>query len=84
MFVFSIGILTQIVTDEVLQPFGRTFIPAAYVKYIESGGSRVMPIRSYTECFHSVNEEESFSLLFVVINYSNNPDCVAFSRMVHL
>lgn len=50
MFVFPTGILTQIVTDSVLQPFGRTFIPAAYVKYIESGGSRVMPIRSDTEC----------------------------------
>lgn len=39
------GILTQIVSDEVMKPFGRTYIPASYVKYMESGGSRVMPIR---------------------------------------
>lgn len=39
------GVLTQIVSDEVLKPFGSTFIPASYVKYLESGGSRVMPIR---------------------------------------
>lgn len=45
------GILTQLVSDDVMKPFGRTYIPASYVKYIESGGSRVMPIRwveSYT------------------------------------
>lgn len=39
------GILTQLVSDDVMKPFGRTYIPASYVKYIESGGSRVMPIR---------------------------------------
>ncbi|KAJ0019692.1 hypothetical protein NQD34_007261 [Periophthalmus magnuspinnatus] len=39
-----IGILTQIVTDEVMKPYGNTYIPAGYVKYIESGGSRVMAI----------------------------------------
>lgn len=39
------GILTQMVTDEPMKPFGNTYIPASYVKYIESGGSRVLPIR---------------------------------------
>ncbi|XP_061623700.1 gamma-glutamyl hydrolase isoform X2 [Phyllopteryx taeniolatus] len=40
-----IGILTQIVSDEVMKQYGSTYIPASYVKYIESAGSRVMPIR---------------------------------------
>ncbi|KAA8592727.1 hypothetical protein FQN60_018182 [Etheostoma spectabile] len=61
-----IGILTQIVTDEVLKPFGRTFIPSSYVKFIESGGSRVMPIRltlntaEYKKIFEKIN-----GLLFI-------------------
>ncbi|XP_078107152.1 gamma-glutamyl hydrolase [Sander vitreus] len=61
-----IGILTQMVTDEVLKPFGRTFIPSSYVKFIESGGSRVMPIRltlttaEYKEIFEKIN-----GLLFI-------------------
>ncbi|XP_068594622.1 gamma-glutamyl hydrolase [Brachionichthys hirsutus] len=42
-----IGILTQMVSDEAMKPFGKTYIPASYVKYVESGGSRVMPIRLY-------------------------------------
>ncbi|XP_028270256.1 gamma-glutamyl hydrolase isoform X2 [Parambassis ranga] len=56
-----IGVLTQIVTDEVLKPFGNTFIPASYVKYVESGGSRVMPIRltlttaEYENIFKKIN-----------------------------
>ncbi|KAF1389323.1 hypothetical protein PFLUV_G00072240 [Perca fluviatilis] len=61
-----IGILTQIVTDDVLKPFGRTFIPSSYVKFIESGGSRVMPIRltlntaEYKKIFEKIN-----GLLFI-------------------
>ncbi|KAK7934251.1 hypothetical protein WMY93_005147 [Mugilogobius chulae] len=56
-----IGILTQMVTDEVMKPYGDTYIPAAYVKYIESGGSRVMPIRVtydaayYEDVFRKIN-----------------------------
>ncbi|XP_041793553.1 gamma-glutamyl hydrolase [Chelmon rostratus] len=56
-----IGILTQIVTDEVMKPFGSTYIAASYVKYIESGGSRVMPIRltlttaEYKNIFRQIN-----------------------------
>ncbi|XP_029366375.1 gamma-glutamyl hydrolase [Echeneis naucrates] len=61
-----IGILTQLVTDDVMKPFGRTYIPGAYVKYIESGGSRVMPIRltlstaEYESIFKKIN-----GLLFI-------------------
>ncbi|XP_028433249.1 gamma-glutamyl hydrolase isoform X2 [Perca flavescens] len=61
-----IGILTQIVTDDVLKPFGRTFIPSSYVKFIESGGGRVMPIRltlntaEYKKIFENIN-----GLLFI-------------------
>ncbi|CAK6950657.1 gamma-glutamyl hydrolase [Scomber scombrus] len=56
-----IGILTQLVSDEVMKPFGRTYIPASYVKYIESGGSRVMPIKlthttaEYEDIFRKIN-----------------------------
>ncbi|KAK9522944.1 hypothetical protein VZT92_019380 [Zoarces viviparus] len=56
-----IGILTQIVSDEAMKPFGRTYIPSSYVKFIESGGSRVMPIRltlettEYEKIFRNIN-----------------------------
>ncbi|XP_053181716.1 gamma-glutamyl hydrolase [Scomber japonicus] len=56
-----IGILTQLVSDEVMKPYGRTYIPASYVKYIESGGSRVMPIKlthttaEYEDIFRKIN-----------------------------
>ncbi|KAJ8286134.1 hypothetical protein GJAV_G00034920 [Gymnothorax javanicus] len=56
-----IGILTQEVVDKPLMRYGKTFIPAAYVKYVESGGSRVMPIRlnqtlpEYEKIFKSIN-----------------------------
>lgn len=56
-----IGILTQIVSDEVMKPFGSTYIPASYVKYLESGGCRVMPIRlnlmdtEYENIFKKIN-----------------------------
>ncbi|MEQ2228983.1 hypothetical protein ILYODFUR_014244 [Ilyodon furcidens] len=56
-----IGVLTQIVSDDVMKPFGRTYIPDSYVNYIESGGSRVMPIRltlstaEYKSIFKKIN-----------------------------
>ncbi|XP_060926991.1 gamma-glutamyl hydrolase [Limanda limanda] len=61
-----IGILTQMVSDDRLKPWGETFIPASYVKYAESGGSRVMPIRlthtaaEYENIFKQIN-----GLLFI-------------------
>lgn len=61
-----IGVLTQLVSDEVMKPFGRTYIPASYVKYTESAGSRVMPIRltlttaEYENIFSKIN-----GLLFI-------------------
>ncbi|KAL4635999.1 gamma-glutamyl hydrolase-like isoform X1 [Arapaima gigas] len=56
-----IGILTQETEDEDMKPLGRTYIPASYVKYLESGGSRVVPIRlnqsqaEYEKIFKSIN-----------------------------
>ncbi|XP_023694234.1 gamma-glutamyl hydrolase [Paramormyrops kingsleyae] len=56
-----IGILTQEVDETVMQPFGNSYIPATYVKYLESGGSRVVPIRlnqseaEYEKIFKSIN-----------------------------
>ncbi|XP_057688177.1 gamma-glutamyl hydrolase [Corythoichthys intestinalis] len=56
-----IGILTQIVSDEVMKQYGSTYIPASYVKYIESAGCRVMPIKltlttaEYKNIFSRIN-----------------------------
>ncbi|KAF3851250.1 hypothetical protein F7725_013022 [Dissostichus mawsoni] len=56
-----IGILTQMISDKAMKPFGKTYIPSSYVKYIESGGSRVMPIRltlttaDYESIFRKIN-----------------------------
>ncbi|XP_030057823.1 gamma-glutamyl hydrolase [Microcaecilia unicolor] len=56
-----IGILTQETTDETLKPFGKAYIPASYVKYLESAGCRVAPIRltlqesEYEKLFYSIN-----------------------------
>ncbi|XP_060737975.1 gamma-glutamyl hydrolase [Tachysurus vachellii] len=56
-----IGILTQEVNDSSLRLYGRTYIPSSYVKYIESGGARVIPIRlnqtreEHEKIFRSVN-----------------------------
>ncbi|XP_071750984.1 gamma-glutamyl hydrolase [Centroberyx gerrardi] len=56
-----IGILTQMVVDDAMKPFGTTYIPASYVKYMESSGSRVVPVRlthttaEYEKIFHSIN-----------------------------
>lgn len=61
-----IGVLTQIVSDDSMKPFGKRYIPASYVKYLESGGSRVMPIRltlttaEYEDIFKKIN-----GLLFI-------------------
>lgn len=61
-----IGILTQEVSDDNMRPFGKTYIPASYVKYIESAGSRVVPIRlnltqdDYEKIFAEIN-----GLLFI-------------------
>ncbi|XP_062854743.1 gamma-glutamyl hydrolase [Trichomycterus rosablanca] len=56
-----IGILTQEVTDPALMPYGKYYIPSSYVKYIESGGARVVPIRlnqsieDHEKIFNAVN-----------------------------
>ncbi|XP_049618546.1 gamma-glutamyl hydrolase isoform X1 [Syngnathus scovelli] len=56
-----IGILTQIVSDAAMKQYGSTYIPASYVKYIESAGSRVMPIKltlttpQYENIFSRIN-----------------------------
>ncbi|KAM8865678.1 gamma-glutamyl hydrolase [Synchiropus picturatus] len=56
-----IGILTMIVVDNDLKPFGETFIAASYVKYMESGGCRVVPIKltltdsEYEDIFNKIN-----------------------------
>lgn len=56
-----IGILTQEVDSEVMRKFGNTYIPSSYVKYIESAGARVVPIRlnqsfaEHEKLFKSIN-----------------------------
>jgi len=46
-----IGILTQ-PTDGVLTNFGSSYIAASYVKYLEGGGARVVPV------FHNATNDE--------------------------
>uniref|UniRef100_A0A8C5R1Y9 folate gamma-glutamyl hydrolase n=1 Tax=Leptobrachium leishanense TaxID=445787 RepID=A0A8C5R1Y9_9ANUR len=56
-----IGILAQEVTDDVFLPFGKTYIAASYVHFLESAGCRVAPIQlnlsedKYVKLFKSIN-----------------------------
>uniref|UniRef100_UPI00358EFD09 gamma-glutamyl hydrolase-like n=1 Tax=Myxine glutinosa TaxID=7769 RepID=UPI00358EFD09 len=56
-----IGVLEQVVNDDELKQFGKTCIAAAYVKYLEAAGGRVIPIRhglaeeDYHEIFNCIN-----------------------------
>lgn len=56
-----IGILAQDTFGYMKRTFGPTYIVASYVKYIESAGGRVVPIRNnltekqLEELFHSIN-----------------------------
>ncbi|XP_067857210.1 gamma-glutamyl hydrolase isoform X2 [Heptranchias perlo] len=55
------GILAQETHDADLLPYGKTYVAASYVKYLESAGCRVVPIRlnltyeEYERIFHSIN-----------------------------
>jgi len=55
-----VGILTQ-PTDGTLEDFGRSYIAASYVKYLESAGGRVVPI------FYNTPTDE-LDILFNSIN----------------
>ncbi|MGH0167524.1 UNVERIFIED_CONTAM: hypothetical protein FKN15_053035, partial [Acipenser sinensis] len=56
-----LGILTQETEDDNLKPFGKTYIPSSYVKYLESAGCRVTPVKlnltlpEYEKIFNSIN-----------------------------
>ncbi|XP_077118377.1 gamma-glutamyl hydrolase-like [Ranitomeya variabilis] len=56
-----IGIITQEVSDEAFFRYGKTYIADSYVKFLESAGSRVVPIRlnlsedEYVHLFHSID-----------------------------
>ncbi|XP_058864467.1 gamma-glutamyl hydrolase-like isoform X3 [Acipenser ruthenus] len=56
-----IGILTQETEDDNLKPYGKTYIPSSYVKYLESAGCRVTPVKlnltlpEYEKIFNSIN-----------------------------
>ncbi|XP_068130695.1 gamma-glutamyl hydrolase-like isoform X2 [Hyperolius riggenbachi] len=56
-----IGIVTQEVSDKDFFQYGRTFIADSYVKFLESAGCRVVPIRlnltedEYLHLFNSIN-----------------------------
>ena len=45
LFVQSVGILAQNTDGYIKKHFGPTYIVASYIKYIESAGGRVVPIR---------------------------------------
>ncbi|KAJ7993951.1 hypothetical protein DPEC_G00260000 [Dallia pectoralis] len=75
-----IGILTQEVNDQAMKPFGKAYIAASYVKYIESGGSRVVPIRltmstaEYEKIFMSING-------LLLVGGSSNLETSNFARV---
>ncbi|XP_041065410.1 gamma-glutamyl hydrolase isoform X1 [Carcharodon carcharias] len=56
-----IGILAQETFDAGLLRYGKTYIAAPYVKYLESAGCRVVPVRlnltndEYEKIFYSIN-----------------------------
>ncbi|KAJ1090206.1 hypothetical protein NDU88_003341 [Pleurodeles waltl] len=56
-----VGILAPEISDEVMKPFGQAYIASSYVKYLESAGSRVVPVRlnlqeeDYKKIFKSIN-----------------------------
>ncbi|KAJ7422839.1 hypothetical protein WISP_36441 [Willisornis vidua] len=56
-----IGILAQECHFDEFQSFGRSYIAASYVKFVESAGARAVPIRlnltdeEYHRLFHSIN-----------------------------
>uniref|UniRef100_A0ACB8FDE4 Uncharacterized protein n=1 Tax=Sphaerodactylus townsendi TaxID=933632 RepID=A0ACB8FDE4_9SAUR len=56
-----VGILAQETDFESFQKFGSSYIAASYVKFIESAGARVVPIRlnrsdeEYNKIFYSIN-----------------------------
>lgn len=56
-----IGILMQKCRDKDMKKLGKYYIAASYVKYLESAGARVVPIRldltskEYEKLFHSIN-----------------------------
>ncbi|XP_077456758.1 gamma-glutamyl hydrolase [Stigmatopora argus] len=78
-----VGILTQIVTDEVRKQYGSTYIPASYVKYIESAGSRVMPIKltlttaEYKNIFNQING-------LLLIGGASNLETSDFARVANI
>ncbi|KAL8182083.1 UNVERIFIED_CONTAM: hypothetical protein K2H54_042647 [Gekko kuhli] len=56
-----LGILAQETDFKSFQKYGSSYIAASYVKFIESAGARVVPIRlnrsdeEYNKIFHSIN-----------------------------
>ncbi|XP_014795092.1 PREDICTED: gamma-glutamyl hydrolase-like [Calidris pugnax] len=56
-----IGVLSQEWRFEKFYKFGSSYIAASYVKFLESAGARVVPIRLnltdevYDKIFHSIN-----------------------------
>ncbi|XP_015422891.1 PREDICTED: gamma-glutamyl hydrolase [Myotis davidii] len=56
-----IGILMQKYNTKAMKNLGKYYIAASYVKYLESAGARVVPVRpdltdeEYVKLFHSIN-----------------------------
>ncbi|XP_053104515.1 gamma-glutamyl hydrolase [Hemicordylus capensis] len=56
-----IGVLAQETDFKSFQKFGSSYIAASYVKFLESAGARVVPVRlnhsdhEYDKIFHSIN-----------------------------
>ncbi|XP_050797462.1 gamma-glutamyl hydrolase-like [Gopherus flavomarginatus] len=56
-----IGILAQKTRSKTFRKYGRSYIAASYVKFVESAGARVVPIRLY-------RSEKEYDKLFQSIN----------------
>lgn len=69
--------------DDVMKPFGTTYIPDSYVKYTEAAGSRVVPIRltlndaEYEKIFMSING-------LLLIGGSANLETSDFARVTRI
>lgn len=78
--------MTQEVEDPSLQPYGGTYIPSSYVKYIESGGARVTPIRYAGSDLSQVTHGIKFGTGSSYLSQSSAPhsELLALTHLVRL
>uniref|UniRef100_A0A2D4IEH0 folate gamma-glutamyl hydrolase n=1 Tax=Micrurus lemniscatus lemniscatus TaxID=129467 RepID=A0A2D4IEH0_MICLE len=81
-----IGILAQ-ETFESFRKFGSSYIAASYVKFIESAGARVVPVRlnrsleEYDEIFRSINGPMTEKIIFPFGGHAWDTNCSPILRV---